>query len=189
MELKGSLQVFVSKITIKADSQNDGQQILVDCSAKVTQETIKGWGEAFEQIAFGDMRSVVEPSDEGDATVTRFGYSKKSLPAWARLPVHKVNLWGNKQNTQPQIRGILAGDDEAAVTVEFRFVFDIVDKELIGELGTACGETKAVHIEPLQGTLAFMRKPDGETAPLSTAQKRQKRAPKSEESDAEEMAN
>lgn len=174
MEITGTLNADISGITLRADKKNDGQEILVDARIKLTPEDAQSkFGEAFHHVAFACMRNMVDQSEEGDATITRFGYSSKKPPKWLRPSVHAIDLWGVKQQGQPKIQKIEAGDDEAAVYVHLRFTFDAnEDADTIGQLGAKCGKTAKIKLKPVQAAAFEIRKPKKEEAPQSTAQKR-----------------
>jgi hypothetical protein len=157
MEIQGSFNLNVGKVQIPSDSTNDGQQIWIDGEIKITPEQAeKSFGEAFHYVAFATMHDAVDPGNpqeegEGDATVVRFGYDSKKAPKWLTPALHYVDLWGQKQKTQPSIQKIVAGDNERAVILKVRFVFDTNrDEALIGALGAKSGTTAKVKIKPVQ---------------------------------------
>ncbi len=154
MEITGALSGNVTNVQLKADNTNDGQQVIVDFTCKLTQEVAKQrFGEALQHVAFACMHKMVEANVDGDETVTRFGYSSKKAPKWLRPSLHVVDLWGNKQQIQPEIRKITAGDNEAAVTIHLRFAFDAnEDEALIGSLGAKSGKQVKVKLKPVQVT-------------------------------------
>ncbi len=160
MEITGALAGNVTNVQLKADNTNDGQQVIVDFTCKLTQEVAKQrFGEPLQHVAFACLRRVVESNVDGDETVHRFGYSSKKAPKWLRPSLHVVDLWGNKQRIQPEIRKIIAGDNEAAVTVHLRFVFDAnEDEALIGSLGAKSGKQVKVKLKPVQ-VAALPRQP------------------------------
>lgn len=161
MEINGTLKALVTNVQLKADNTNDGQEVTVDVTTKLTPEDAKAkFGEAFHHVAFACMRDVVDHSDDGDATVTQFGYSSKKPPKWLRPSVHNIDLWGTKTKIQPKIQKIVAGDDERAVTVHLRFVINTnADEETIGALGAQCGKEAKVKLKAV-ATAAFpVKKP------------------------------
>ncbi len=168
MEISGTFSMNVGKVQIPSNEANDGQQIYVDGEIKVTPEMAeKQFGTAFHYVAFATMHDQVVPGgvdDEGDATITRFGYDSKKVPKWLVPSLHTVDLWGQKQKTQPEIQKIIAGDDEEAVTLKVRFVFDTSrDEKLIGALGAMSGKVAKVKIKAVQ-TAAI-----GKAAPATKA--------------------
>lgn len=168
MEISGSFNVSVTGIQMKADKKNDGQEILVDCDLSLSpKDAEKHFGEAFHHVAFACMREVVEPHDDGDATVTRFGYSTKMPPKWLRSSVHNIDLWKTKQRGQPVIRKITAGEDLPQVTIALRFTFDANENaEIIGNLGVMVGKTAKIKLKPIQGA-AFSDSPPVKKAPTA----------------------
>lgn len=155
MEIKGNFNLQVGKVSIPVNEANDGQQIFIDGELKVVPEQSKAsFGDAFHYVAFATMHSATEPGgvdDEGDATVTRFGYDSKKPPKWLKPALHHVDLWGVKQKTQPIIQLIQAGDNEQAVILKVRFVFNTNrDPALIGALACKGGQTGKVKIKPVQ---------------------------------------
>jgi hypothetical protein len=155
MEITGSFNMNVGKVQIPSDSTNDGQQIWVDGEIKVNPEQAKkAFGEAFHYVAFATMHDGVQPGtdkEKGDATVVRFGYDSKKAPKWLTPALHNVDLWGVKQKTQPSIQKIIAGDNERAVMIKVRFVFDTNrDEGLIGAIGAKSGQVAKVKIRPVQ---------------------------------------
>lgn len=90
---------------MKANNDKDGQEIFVDTDIKLSpDDALKKFGEAFHHVAFGSMKNYIEENEDGDETVTRFGYSTKKPPKWLKPSVHSIDLWGNKQKGQPKIQ-------------------------------------------------------------------------------------
>lgn len=155
MEITGSFNLQVGKVQVPVNEANDGQQIFIDGELKVVPEQSKTcFGEAFHYVAFATMHNAVQPGgvdDEGDATVTRFGYDTKKPPKWLTPALHHVDLWGIKQKTQPVIQLITAGDNEQAVILRVRFIFNTNrDPALIGALACKGGQAAKVKIKPVQ---------------------------------------
>ena len=150
MEIKGNFTVQVTGIQMRADKKNDGQQILVDADLTLNaEEAEKYFGEGFAFVAFAGMRNTVVGHDDGDETVTQFGYSSKKPPKWLRPSVHHVDLWGVKDKTQPEILSIIAGDNVELVTVKLRFVIDAnADEARIGKLGAMVGKQAKIKLKP-----------------------------------------
>lgn len=185
MDFRGTFQAAIQKIVMKADTKNDGQQLEVEATIRVDAEQAEKMGDFdLRQICFGDMHETVEESevedgeeDSGDATVTRFGYGTKKPPKWARPSVHKVSLWGTKQETQPQLLSIASDPDSEEAILKFRFVLDTnEDAELIGNVGVKCGKTAKVTMKPLQQAVPFVRKTDGEVIEMPTKKEPKKKA-------------
>ena len=150
MEIKGNFTVQVTGIQMRADKKNDGQQMLVDADLTLNAEEAEQYfGEGFAFVAFAGMRNTVLANDDGDETVTQFGYATKKPPKWLRPSVHHVELWGVKDKTQPEIRSIIAGDNVELVTVKLRFTLDTnADEARIGKLGAMTGKQAKVKIRP-----------------------------------------
>ncbi len=164
MEFSGSFNVKVKK-AVQVENQNkDGQQVQVDCLLTLTpDEAEEHFGEAFHHVAFACMRNQIEPHDDGDVTITTFGYASKKPPKWLRASVHNFNLWGVKDKGQPQIQKFIAGDDLEQVTVALRFLVDgLDDVERIGALGAAVGHSRKVTLKPLKAA-AFPARPPQKT--------------------------
>lgn len=161
MEISGTFTVDVTGLQLKADKKNDGQEACVDCNLTLTPETaVKQFGEAFAHVAFACMREQVEEHEDGDETVTRFGYSTKKPPKWLRPSVHNMDLWGVKQKGQPEIRKITAGDNVQQVIVALRFTIDANEDEgIIGKLGALVGKTGKVKIKPMRAVAFPARRP------------------------------
>ena len=154
MEIKGTFNMDVGKIQLPATINQNGQQIYVDGEIKVNPDQAKsGFGDAFHYVAFATMHDGVERGkpEEGDATVTRFGYDSKKAPRWLTPAVHSVEIAGIKQKTQPEIRKIVAGKNERAVIVSMRFVFDTNrDSDIVGAIGILSGTATKVKLKPVQ---------------------------------------
>lgn len=154
VEIKGTFNFAVGKTQLPANQAKDGQQMYVDGELKVTPDRAKDtFGDAFFYVAFGTMHKATSPgaNEDGDATEIRFGYGSKKPPKWLTPALHHVDLWGNKQKTQPIIQRIVAGANEEAVTLKVRFVFDTNrDEALIGSLGAKSGTTAKIKLRPVQ---------------------------------------
>lgn len=154
MEIKGSFNLKIGKVQIPVNESDDGQQIYVDGEIKVSPEQAeKALGQAFHYVAFATMHDGVDQGtkEEGDATVVRFGYDSKKPPKWLTPALHHVSLCGVKQKVQPIISRIVAGDNEKAVVLKVRLVFDTNrDEGIIGALGAKSGTTAKVQIKPVQ---------------------------------------
>lgn len=183
MEINGTIKARVTNIQLKADETNDGQAVVVDVETKLTPEDAEAkFGEAFRHVAFACMRDIVDLGEDGDATITQFGYSSKKPPKWLRPSVHNVDLWGTKDKIQPKILKIVAGDNERAVVVHLRFVVATnAEAEVIGALGAVCGKEAKIKLKALQSAAVPVQKPPKKgpkqtlaNVPVkSTAQKRQ----------------
>jgi hypothetical protein len=155
MEITGNFNFQVGKVSIPVNEANDGQQIFIDGELKVVPEQARAaFGDAFHYVAFATMHDAIQPGgvdDEGDSTVTRFGYDAKKPPKWLTPALHHVDLWGVKQRTQPVIQLITSGDNEKAVVLKVRFIFNTNrDPALIGALACKGGQTAKVKIKPVQ---------------------------------------
>lgn len=161
VEINGSFNVKVKKATQVEHTKSDGQQVQVDCEMTITPDGAEQlFGEAFHHVAFACMRNRVEPHDDGDVTVTQFGYETKKPPKWLKASVHQINLWGVKDKGQPQILKLQAGDNMEQVIVKMRFLVDgNSDVQRIGTLGAKVGHVGKVTLKPVKASAFPARAP------------------------------